>query len=115
MIDSLSPAVILVVGALLIPILQGKLRLLYMLVLPVLSLLQLCMLSTASQAEYEIFNLTLTTLRVDNLSFVFAVIFHIAAFITIIYSLHLRDPLQQVVSLIYAGCALRASRPDQKD
>ena len=77
-----------------------------MLLLPALSFLQLCMLPTGNQAEFEIFDLTLTTLRVDKLSFVFAVIFHIAALIAMIYSLHLRNPWQQVVSLIYAGCAL---------
>ena len=106
MIESLNPALILVIGALLIPVLKGRLRGIYMLLLPALSFLQLCMLPTGNQAEFEIFDLTLTTLRVDKLSFVFAVIFHIAALIAMIYSLHLRNPWQQVVSLIYAGCAL---------
>ena len=106
MTDSLNPALIIVVGALLIPILQGRLRIIYMLILPASSFLQLCMLPTGSQAEYEIFNLTLTTLRVDSLSFVFAVIFHIAAFIAVVYSLHLQDPWQQAVNLIYAGCTI---------
>ena len=50
----------------------------------------------------------LTTLHLDKLSFVFAVIFHIAAFLLILYSLHTRDRLQQMVTLIYAGCAIGA-------
>ncbi len=106
MIDSLNPAVILVIGALLIPMLRGKLRTVYMLLLPILSLLQLCTLPTGNQAELILFNYTLSTLHVDELSFIFAVIFHIAAFIAVIYSLHLHDSWQQVVNLIYAGCAL---------
>ena len=106
MIDSLNPAVILVIGALLIPILQGKLRTFYMLLLPVLSFLQLWMLPAGASAAFEMFNLTLTTLHIDKLSFVFAVIFHIATFIAVVYSLHLRDSWQQCVNLIYAGCAL---------
>lgn len=106
MIDSLNPAVILITGALLIPVLPGKLRSIYMLLLPLLSFLQLYTLPTGAHAEFEIFNLTLTTLHIDKLSFIFAVIFHIAALIAVIYSMHLRNPWQQVVSLIYAGCAL---------
>jgi len=105
-IENLNPAVILVIGALLIPMLQGKLRTIYILLLPILSLLQLCTLQAGYHAEFEIFNFTLTTLHLDKLSFIFAVIFHIAAFIAVIYSLHLRDSWQQAVSLLYAGCAL---------
>ena len=106
MVDGLNPALILVFGALLIPILQGRLRSIYMLALPVLSFLHLCLLPQGSHAEYELYALTLTTLHLDKLSFIFAVIFHIAALIAMIYSLHLRDVWQQTISLIYAGCAL---------
>ncbi len=107
-IDGLHPSVILVIGALLIPCLRGKLRGLYMLSLPILSFVQFYTLPTGYQAEWQIFNLTLTTLRVDNLNFAFAVIFHIAALIAVVYSLHLRDVLQQVINLVYAGSALGA-------
>ncbi len=106
MIANLNPALILVLGPLLIPVLKGRVRMVYVLLLPVLSFLQLYTLPAGSHAEFEIFNLTLTTLRIDRLGFMFAVIFHIAAFISIVYSLHVRDRLQQTVSLIYAGCAL---------
>ncbi len=107
-IDGLHPSVILVIGALLIPCLRGKLRGLYMLSLPILSFVQFYTLPTGYQAEWQIFNLTLTTLHVDNLNFAFAVIFHIAALIAVVYSLHLRDVLQQVINLVYAGSALGA-------
>jgi len=105
-IENLNPAIIFILGALLIPILQGKLRSAYVLLLPILSIIQLCTLPMGSHAEFEIFNFTLATLRVDKLSFIFAVIFHIAAFIAVIYSLHVRSSWQQIVNLIYAGCAL---------
>ena len=107
-IDGLHPSVILVIGAVLIPCLRGKLRGLYMLSLPILSFVQFYTLPTGYQAEWQIFNLTLTTLHVDNLNFAFAVIFHIAALIAVVYSLHLRDVLQQVINLVYAGSALGA-------
>lgn len=106
MITSLNPALILILGPLLIPVLKGKVRTVYALLLPIVSFLQLYTLPAGSHAVFEVFDLTLTTLHIDRLSFMFAVIFHIAAFIMTVYSLHLRDPQQQAIGLIYAGCAL---------
>ncbi|MCY4642453.1 MAG: Na(+)/H(+) antiporter subunit D [Gammaproteobacteria bacterium] len=106
MITNLNPALILVLGPLLIPVLKGNVRTVYTLLLPVLSFVQLYTLPAGSHAEVEVFDLTLMTLHMDRLSFMFAVIFHIAAFIATVYSLHLRDSLQQAIGLVYAGCAL---------
>ena len=44
----------------------------------------------------------------DRLSVLFAWLFHLAALIAVIYSLHMSDRLQQVAALAYAGCALGA-------
>ena len=106
MIASLHPALILVLGPLLIPVLKGNVRTVYTLLLPVLSFVQLYTLPAGSHAELEVLDLTLVTLHMDRLSFMFAVIFHIAAFIATVYSLHQRDSLQQAIGLVYAGCAL---------
>ena len=106
MIASLHPALILVLGPLLIPVLKGNVRTVYTLLLPVLSFVQLYTLPAGSHAEVEVLDLTLVTLHMDRLSFMFAVIFHIAAFIATVYSLHQRDSLQQAIGLVYAGCAL---------
>ncbi len=46
--------------------------------------------------------------RVDRLSLLFGYIFHIAAFIGVIYSLHVKDTMQQVSALFYSGSALGA-------
>lgn len=109
-IDGLHPSIILVLGALLIPCLRGRLRTLYMLSLPLLAFVQFYLLQRIGHqvVELHVFNFTLTPLRFDNLNLGFAVIFHIAAFIAVLYSLHLRDVWQQVISLVYAGCALGA-------
>ncbi len=104
--SSLNPALILVLGALPALMLKGHLRTVYMLLLPVLSFLQLYTLPAGSRAEFEILGMLLTTLHLDKLSFMFAVIFHIAAFLSILYSLHARDRLQQMITLVYAGCAI---------
>ena len=50
--------------------------------------------------------LELTYLRVDKLSLIFGYLFHIAAIIAAVYSLHLRDRLQLVTGMMYAGAAI---------
>lgn len=107
MIDGLNPALILVCGsllALLIP--QSLVRNGFLLALPALSLIQLLGLPDGQYAQVELFNLTLTMLRLDGLSFAFALVFHIAALLAVIYAWNLRDPVQQVVGLLYPGAAL---------
>lgn len=50
----------------------------------------------------------LTPYKVDKLSLMFGYIFHIAALIGVIYSLHVKDTMQQVAAPLYAGSALGA-------
>lgn len=47
-------------------------------------------------------------LRVDRLSWLFGLLFHIGAFIGAIYAFRVRDSLQHVGALVYAGSALGA-------
>ncbi len=51
----------------------------------------------------------LVLMRTDQLSLVFGYIFHIAAFVLVIYTLHLKDTLQHVAGLVYAGSAMGAT------
>ena len=53
--------------------------------------------------EYE-----LTPYRVDSLSIVFGYVFHIAAFVSILFALHIKDTMQHVCGLLYAGSAMGA-------
>ena len=48
-------------------------------------------------------------MRTDQLSLVFGYIFHIAALVLVIYTLHLKDTVQHVSGLIYAGSAMGAT------
>lgn len=108
MIDGLNPALLLIVGGLLTPLLGGRVRALYMLVLPLAGIAQLCGLEYGVGGIVSLFNLSLITLRLDSLSFIFALIFLIAAWLNVIYALHVRDTVQQVASLVYAGAAIGA-------
>lgn len=107
MIEGLNPAWLLICGALLTPLLpRGIVRNGFMLALPILGLIQLWELPHSSYAPLQLFNMTLITLRVDSLSFIFAVAFLIAAALAVVYAWHLDDALQQVVGLFYPGAAL---------
>ena len=108
MIAELSPGLILILGALVVPLLRGFLRSVFMLALPAVALWQLTQLGYGEFATVELFDLTLTTVRVDNLSFIFAIIFIIAAFLSVVYALHVNDTTQHVAGLIYAGSAIGA-------
>ena len=108
MIDGLNPALFLIVGGLLAPLLGGRVRAIFMLALPLAGIVQLCGLEHGGGGTIPLFELTLITLRLDSLSFIFALVFLIAAWLNVIYALHLRDTMQQVASLIYAGAAIGA-------
>ena len=100
------PGLILVLGALVIPFLKGSIRNLFMIILPVFGLLGLLAIEDGYTFTINILGLQLTPVRVDRLSLLFGYIFHIAAIISIIYAFHLRDTVQQIAALMYAGTAI---------
>ena len=100
------PALIFIIGALFIPLLKGKVKSAFMLLLPVLSFI---ILVNIPEGKYWMFNLLdydLILGRVDRLSRVFGYIFTIISFIAILFALKVDDDLQHVTGLIYAGGAL---------
>jgi multicomponent Na+:H+ antiporter subunit D len=108
MIAELNPGLVLILGALLVPLLRGHLRSAFMLALPVVAFWHVLSLPMGQLGEVTLFDLKLVTLRVDRLSLMFAYVFLIATALCIIYSFHIRDTVQQVAGLIYAGGALGA-------
>jgi multicomponent Na+:H+ antiporter subunit D len=103
------PGLILILGALLVPLLRGQLRNAYMLALPLAGIWGLMQIESGSYFQFELFGQTLTPVRIDSLSLVFGYIFQIAAGISVIYAFHLKDTTQMVAGLIYAGCATGAA------
>jgi multicomponent Na+:H+ antiporter subunit D len=108
MIGSLPPGLIIILGALAVPFLPGRLRYVYMMALPVLAAVQMFALEPGTYAQVEIFGYTLTLLRVDALARAFGLIFCIASAINVIYGWHEREAMQHVSALIYAGAAVGA-------
>ncbi len=102
----LFTAALLIVGGMLIPLVPHSIRKIYMLALPIVGLLHFLSYPFGSYGEIALFDFTLTIMRVDGLSRIFAVIFFIATALNIIYAWHVRDTMQQVASVVYPGTAL---------
>ncbi|NHN36496.1 Na(+)/H(+) antiporter subunit D [Pseudomaricurvus alcaniphilus] len=107
-ITELPSFVYFYLGALLLPLLPGKARNVLLLLIPLLSGVFLWQLPEGNHWQTTLLGFELTPFYTDRLSVLFGYVFHIAAFIAIVYALHVRDLLQQVASLLYAGSALGA-------
>ena len=108
MIEALPPGMVLILGALLVPLLSGRARQAYMLLLPVLGFVQVVLLPAGFVSSVQMFGYELTLVKVDQLSRVFAYVFYIASFLSIVYALHIKDNVQFVSGLVYAGAAIAA-------
>jgi len=105
---SLNPAVIFLLAGLFIPFASAGARRYIALAAPVVGLALLMLAGFGDHGQVTLFNLELTTYRLDKLAFVWALIFHIAAFIGALYAFHLKDATQQTAGLFYQGAAIGA-------
>lgn len=96
------------IGALIAAFTRGTLRGALMVAVPIISALHLWMIPEGIYLQFAFLDYQLIPYRVDKLSLMFGYVFHIAALIGIIYSLHLRDTIQQVSAMLYAGSGLGA-------
>ena len=82
MINALPPAVILIAGALLVPLLKGRLKQVWMLLLPVASFINLLSIPAGSHWSIQLMGYELILGHVDRLSLVFGYIFPLLASIS---------------------------------
>ncbi len=104
----IPPFVPFFIGALLAALTRGPLRGAIMVLVPVLSAIHLWMMPEGIHLQFSFLGYELTPYRLDKLSVMFGYVFHIAAFLAIIYALHVRDTIQQVAAMMYAGSGLGA-------
>ena len=104
----IPPFVPFFIGALIAGVTRGALRSAIMVAIPIISALHLWMVPGGVQLQFAFLDYQLIPYRVDKLSLMFGYVFHIAALIAIIYSLHVRDTMQQVAAMLYAGSGLGA-------
>jgi multicomponent Na+:H+ antiporter subunit D len=104
----LPPFLVFYVAALLAGFTRGTSRSLVLLAAPLLGGLCLFGLEDGNLLQAGFLGQTLIPLRIDGLSRVFGYLFLTAAFIAVIFSLHVQDTLQHVAAMAYAGSALGA-------
>jgi multicomponent Na+:H+ antiporter subunit D len=109
MIRSLPPAAILIVGAFLIPLLKGRLKSVYLLLLPAIAFLSVMSIPEGVHWTVGFMDYNLIFGRVDRLSRAFGYIFTIISFIGTLYALHLEEDGQHVAAFVAMGCALGAT------
>jgi multicomponent Na+:H+ antiporter subunit D len=104
--SNLPPAIIFILGAILLPLLPRRFRSIGYLVFPLLALVILLRLQAGATLTVPFLNYELVLCRVDRLSLAFGYIFVIISFLGGIYGFHLKDTGQQVAALLYAGSSL---------
>jgi len=100
------PALIMLGGALLLPLLPRNYRSFFSLFPPLLTLALIWAIPSGQHLTLGLMDYQLLPCKVDSLSRVFGMIFALITFIGGLYALHLRETGQQVAALLYAAGAL---------
>ncbi len=106
MIKAVPPAMLFILGALLIPLLKGRLKQIYLLVIPTLAFLDIIHLDRGTSWVYQFIGYELVFCQVDRLSQVVGYIFVIIGFLALLYSLHIEEDGQHVAAFLYVGSSL---------
>jgi multicomponent Na+:H+ antiporter subunit D len=80
-----------------------------MIALPIAALALLWSIPEGTTDGLPLLGLSLEPVRVDSLARVFATAFCLAALLAVIYGLSVRDRVQQIAILVYAGSAIGGS------
>ncbi len=108
MISGVAPFLIFYAGGLGAALTRGPLRSLILLATPIIGAVNLMQTPEGASQVLTLFDFTLTLVRTDTLSLLFGYLFHLAALIAVIYSLHHKDTTQHVFGALYAGSSLGA-------
>lgn len=109
MIHNLPPGLIMILGALLLPFLGKRWSAWGALALSVTSLGIFWTAPNLHSYSIELFGNELNIVRIDRLSWIFGLVFHVAAITASIYALHVKDTKQHIAGMVYAGSAIAAS------
>ena len=102
------PALIMIIGALLLPLVRGPFRKPYLFLIPLLTFLDVLYLSQhpGTYGVMQFLDWELTFGRVDRLSMIFGFIMALMAIIGTIYSLHVEDEWQHIAAWFYVAGSL---------
>ena len=107
MISNFPPGFIMIIGALLIPFLPHIIRQIYMMILVLISAYSLT-LGFGIHSTINVMSFDFILFQSDSLTLPFAIIFHIAAALNVIYGAHEKQWKQHVSIMSYSGAAIAA-------
>jgi multicomponent Na+:H+ antiporter subunit D len=105
-LEFVHPSAFYLIGGLLIPLLKGRVRQVYMLLIALLAFFAVVNMPQGTFGVYEFLDWKLTFGNVDKLGKVFAYIFAIMGVIGVIYSIHVKNNGEQLAAFYYVGGSL---------
>lgn len=102
----IHPGLLLMAGALLLPLIPARARKVWLLLVPALAFGAVLVMKTGEFGQVAFLDWKLSFGRVDKLSLVFGYIMSLMCIIGTLYALKVEDTLQHVASWVYAGGAL---------
>jgi multicomponent Na+:H+ antiporter subunit D len=107
MIDAVPPVFIYLIGAIIIPLIRiRRLQQAVALLIPVIAFIDILSVPQGMHWRYTFLDYEIVLGRVDKLSLIFAYVFIIISFISMVYALHIKESGQHAAAYIYAGSAL---------
>jgi multicomponent Na+:H+ antiporter subunit D len=100
------PALILIIGALLLIVIPCRIRPAAFLAFPALAFWWLLHLNSGDSLSLNFLDYILTPTRIDELSLVFGYVFVAITFLGGIFGYHVKDTTERVATLLYAGSSL---------
>jgi multicomponent Na+:H+ antiporter subunit D len=100
------PGFLLILGAWLLPLLNGRVKRVAMLVLPAAALIDCVLMQPGTYGVTSFLGQDVVFGRVDRLSLVFSYVFSLMGLLGMIFALHVEDDFQHVAALTYVGGAL---------
>jgi multicomponent Na+:H+ antiporter subunit D len=101
------PALLFLVASFIVPILKGRIRDVFILLVPLVGLAQLVMLTDGSFWSYKFMDrYDLVLLEVSTLRLCFAYVFVIICFVASLYALHIKQAAQHTAAFAYVGSSL---------
>ncbi len=102
------PALILILGGALLPLVPERWRKAYLVLIPTLAFLRSAALGSGTFGEVDFLQWKLVFGRVDRLSMVFGYIMGLMGILGSLYGLRVKEPAQHVASWVYVAGALGA-------
>ncbi len=104
----IHPSVILIAGAIMLPLLRGRARMVLQLAVPLLAFAVILMLKQGTFGTLNFLDWGLTFGRVDRLSMVFGYIMGLMCILGSLYSFHVKDPAEHSAAWCYVAGSLGA-------